>query len=323
MLGDSYRQSYINGNYSVYFTNLHYRHVKIKRALRLGEDLVSSFPDSIDLKITNKCSTGCPFCHESSSPDGKSFDLARTLDVLGQLPHFGIEVAIGGGNILEIWPETEELIKGCNKYNFNPRVTVNYQDLLMFVKKHSLDEFNGRLTFGVGISMAQAGYIENPLVEELENLGKSLNLVVFHVIVGINSPEDVRQMIRSDKYERVLILGFKQFGRASNQEPARLEEWKSMIKQEIYRNRTLYTGPDKTTIGFDNLALEQLDIESSLTTSEFDRLYFGDEFSSTMYVDAVSETFAPTSRSPLNERVSWKDTDILSYFRENKRPFKE
>ena len=62
---------YLNGNYVVHWKG----HVQEKRALRVGEELISEFPDSIDLKITNKCPWACPYCHESSTPNGKSFDL--------------------------------------------------------------------------------------------------------------------------------------------------------------------------------------------------------------------------------------------------------
>ena len=53
--GDNY--IYLNGNYIVYFDGytLH------KKALRAGEKLISEFPDSIDLKISNRCKSGCPF----------------------------------------------------------------------------------------------------------------------------------------------------------------------------------------------------------------------------------------------------------------------
>lgn len=65
---------YINGNY---FVTLDNEGTKTYRALRKREDFISEFPDSIDLKITNKCSIGCSFCHESSIKTGKSFNLDK------------------------------------------------------------------------------------------------------------------------------------------------------------------------------------------------------------------------------------------------------
>ena len=72
------RFQYVNGNYLVYGNTF----CLYKRAFRVGEDLISNFPDSIDLKVTNRCSWECPFCHESSTKDGKSFDIEKTKNIL-------------------------------------------------------------------------------------------------------------------------------------------------------------------------------------------------------------------------------------------------
>ena len=66
-------------------------------------------------------------------------------------------------------------------------------------------------------------------------------------------------------------------------------------------------------IAFDNLALEQLDIKSALTDSEWNTFYLGDECSHSMYIDAVEGKFARTSRS--EDRVSWDSIRLLDYFK--------
>ena len=52
--------------------------------------------ESIDVKISNYCDLGCPFCHEESTTSGKHADLERLKLILEELPA-GIELAIGGG----------------------------------------------------------------------------------------------------------------------------------------------------------------------------------------------------------------------------------
>jgi MoaA/NifB/PqqE/SkfB family radical SAM enzyme len=126
MLGlETYK--YINGNYLVHYNP--YSRKLSKRGFRRGEELKASFPDSLDLKITNKCVWGCPWCHESSTKDGNSFSLERTKEVLSQLPRVPIEVAIGGGNVLDIPHETLELVDWMKDYGFLPRITINYKDI--------------------------------------------------------------------------------------------------------------------------------------------------------------------------------------------------
>ena len=54
-----------------------------------------SFPESIDIKITNYCDNNCPMCHEKSSVNGNHGNLdALFLKTLTK----GTELAIGGGN---------------------------------------------------------------------------------------------------------------------------------------------------------------------------------------------------------------------------------
>lgn len=94
-----------------------------------------------------------------------------------------------------------------------------------------------------------------------------------------------------------------------------MSDFKDKIKQQIYKERTkcydaFYQGK---TLGFDNLALEQLDIKSSLTDQEWNYMYMGNEGTHSMYIDAVKGEFARTSRS--EERVSWDSIGLLDYFK--------
>lgn len=288
-------KTYINGNYFV--QNDPWTGSKLKRTLRVGEDFIPSFPDSIDLKITNSCSNACPFCHESSIPGGASFDLERTKILLSQLPRVGIELAIGGGNVFDIPDQTCKLIKWAEQYGFLPRVTINWKDVV------GKGELPWDSHVPIGVSMNH--YVENPKVDARN--------VVWHVIVGILPVEDLMAMFNDpNSYRRILVLGFKQFGRAKNMEIKNLEEWKEAIRRLIWQSRNVM-GSKKVTLGFDNLALEQLELKDCLTSDEWSLTYFGDEFTSSMYVDAVEETYAPTSRSL--ERVKWTDMGILEYFK--------
>ena len=69
---------YRNGNY---FVILKGRCSLEKRCFRIDEPLTPDFPDSIDLKISNRCSIGCPYCHEESIP---AWGLADFDEIKGQ-----------------------------------------------------------------------------------------------------------------------------------------------------------------------------------------------------------------------------------------------
>lgn len=322
---------YVNGNYFV--RPLRNGGLE-KRTLRVGEDFKPEFPDSIDLKITNSCKWGCSFCHESSVSGGPSFNLERTKEVLSKLPPVAIEIAIGGGSVFDAFPEYLDLVGWLKERGNRVRTTINWNDVkanrkeikdyledCSYLFKHDdisneacqLLETLGR--HNVGVSMTKY-YKNNPFKIRAGSLDKMSHPVanpVYHVIVGVLPLEDLEKMVKDqNNYYKILVLGFKQFGRASGMKVRYLEEWKKSIAKILYDIRN-FKGGKELSIAFDNLALEQLGVRGMLTKEEWDMTYMGKEFSCSMYVDAVNETFAPSSTS-LN-RVSWNSTDILTYFK--------
>lgn len=303
---------YINGNYIV--INESYKKTYV--GLRVGEPFESEFPDSIDLKITNLCSIGCPYCHESSSPLGKVFDIDKTIKILSKLPKVGIEIAIGGGDILTCPLKVSELVSWLRNNNFFPRVTINYKSIKLY-SSNSGAEIDDLLNFnnnigGIGIS------IDEFREKDIENVNNSLwlrgsNSIVYHIIAGIFPISDIKPLIESNN--NVLILGYKNFGRAYGVSPKySIKEWEKELKRVLYRYR--YDNLS-SKIAFDNLALEQLNIKDSLTTEEWEKFYMGKEFSHSMYIDAVEGIFSPSSRDSF--RMSWDDIDILSFFKKYKK----
>lgn len=68
----------------------------------------------------------------------------------------------------------------------------------------------------------------------------------------------------------------------------------------------------KCTISFDNLAIEQLNVKKLFTIEGWEQFYMGDDFCFTMYIDAVKQEYAPTSRS--DKRVGFKESSLINYF---------
>lgn len=326
---------YINGNYQVIVSRANGTQVYIP--LRVDEDLVSDFPDSIDLKITNKCSNGCKFCHESSTSDGKHFNLEKTCTMLSKLPKKPIEIAIGGGNIFEVWDDFFELVKFVHSHNMRPRFTVNIIDLL---KKENMEKINTLYNsanpssrFGIGISIPNIKplmtLIDLQLLSGLDKKSFCVNfwsrsfIKVFHIILGVFPVNEFDKLLKLAREEifSVLILGYKQFGRAENESLPDMSDWKSEIKRALNKfNRN--SNIPLVTVGFDNLAVEQLELKDMVESKTWESVYLGQDFSHSMYVDAVEETFAPTSRSNKEDRVAWDSTtSIVDWFKENKKPW--
>ena len=243
------------------------------------------YPLSIDLKITNYCETGCPWCHESSTLLGKHSDPDLLLKKLSGLPR-NTEIALGGGNPLR-HPELSKIIKGLQDFGYIVNMTVRDKDI----------QVPEGIT-GLGISVT-------PGISPKEYLGKidkKENLVA-HMILGINTKSDYSEVKKY--FSRILWLGFKDWGRNKNSILPDLSE----IRKEIVRD--LYYG--RNVLAFDNLGLHQLELKSAFLKSEWENFYLGPEFTSSMYIDAVSGKFAGYSTSP--DRVSWDTISLIDYFR--------
>lgn len=337
--------SYINGNY---VTSLYLDGSKVYRGLRVDEELDSKFPDSIDLKITNRCSIGCPYCHESSVKDGKSFDLKKTISVLDTLPKVGIEVAIGGGDVLDpsVKPDLEKLIEWLYENNFNPRITINIETIssilnqknstgiskYFFVRnpinkklEKDLGISSVNIKLPVGISINKFGEREKKIIHRIAGGCSGYYIPVYHIIAGIFPPESIDELVQYANIlngAKILVLGYKSFGRGKTITPKyNLLDVGKTIKSTLlkFRGQVIPKSKGSVTIAFDNLAIEQLNLREAFTTSEWESIYMGDEFTHTMYIDAVEETFAPTSRN--ENRSSWQDYqyNVVEYFINNKK----
>jgi len=308
---------YRNGNYVVRWRGLNLQ----KRCLRVGEDFMPEFPDSIDLKITNRCSWGCPYCHESSTKDGESFNYDKTIEILSQLPELPIEIAIGGGDVLDA-PDFRRLVKWLNDRGNKTRATVNIKDIL---KRRKTFEKELKGVEAVGVSLDSLP----EFIKDWENKDSLLSTIygtsdlfpqdktyVAHIIAGVFPYKDLETLFDSATSIPTLILGYKQWGRAKDTAlPKDLEKFKETLWRLIdkMKNEAYDNFVQCRTIGFDNLALEQLDIKSLLPKDEWERIYMGDEGNHSMYIDAVKGEYAMTSRSA--DRVSWDSIGLVDYFK--------
>ena len=146
--------------------------------------------------------------------------------------------------------------------------------------------------------------------------------IVIHIVLGLIPLDFLDNILNHSTLlnKRILFLGYKQFGRAKNTPlPDSIKDFEVLIKKKILENRSKHVGTffvSSVILGFDNLAIEQLNLDKSLLKPEFSDIFMGPEFSCSMYIDAVEGEFAETSRS--ENRVSWNSTDILTYFNHDK-----
>ena len=255
-------------------------------------EFVFDHSENIDIKICDRCSVGCPMCHEGSTPDGKLADImnAKFIDPL----HAYQEVALGGGNVLE-HPDLIPFLHKLKDLKVITNITLNQIHFEQNEKlvKQLIDQ---ELIYGLGISLV------NPTLEFIEKVKKYPNAVI-HVINGMFTPKNYLALRNNDL--KILILGFKQIRRGTDyfteHEDAVVEN-QNWLKENLEEVNNGFN-----VVSFDNLAIEQLDVKRLMTDEEWGEFFMGDDGTSTFYIDMVEEKFAKSSTAPFDKRFPLVD----------------
>lgn len=269
--------SYKNGNYNV---SIYEDGTKVRE-----NDLdffEADFPESMDIKITNRCDMGCVFCHENSTCTGEHGKILGVPFLENLHPY--TELAIGGGNPLE-HPDLKEFLLQCKELKLIPSMTVNQTHFLSsldFIK----ELVDNKLIYGLGISLV------NPTDDFIEKVKLFPNAVI-HIIAGVVTDHQLEKI--ANKNLKILLLGYKQFRKGLDL----YNRYEKDINQKIgyIRRKLALLLKQFKVVSFDNLAIKQLNVHSLLTEEQWDNFYMGDDGTHTMYVDMVKEQYAVSSTS--------------------------
>lgn len=270
------------------------------------------FPESFDLKITDYCDGGCPWCHENSTVNGKHGDLSKLDHIIDTLTP-GVEIAIGGGNALA-HPGLLRFLQKLKDRRIIANITIN--------QKH-LKEWSGaimrlvqeELVHGIGISLVDSSDKED--LHFIDQLGPN---VVIHVIAGIFEDKDM-PFVRGRK---VLILGYKMFRRGDSylNDPMRYGELVHNMEWLRYHWQNEMARECKA-VAYDNLAIEQLDpkVELRIPDTKYAHLYQGNDTEcfdadgnmtcSTMFIDLPNMQVARMSTAPIETRQSFTGNESI------------
>lgn len=285
---------YQNGNYTVT--------IDTQNGTKIRENDLdffrADFPESMDIKICNKCDMGCPQCHENSTPDGKCGDIMSESFIDKLHPY--TELAIGGGNPLE-HPSLVPFLEKCKRLSLIPSMTVHQLHFMKY-KNFLKALVDNKLIYGLGISLVS-------VTDEFIEAVKEFPNAVIHVINGIVHPIQLKALAHNNL--KILILGYKEFRRGEIMYKTQgdvIEEVKSMLYKDLpdIINENWFE-----VVSFDNLAIKQLDAQRLMSTEDWDQFYMGDDGSATMYVDMVSREFAKSSTSTERYPI---ENDIITMF---------
>lgn len=272
----------------------------------------AEFPESMDLKITNKCHNGCAFCHENSTRDGEHGDIMSPSFIDKLHPY--TEIAIGGGNPLE-HPDLVPFLEKLKSLKMIPSMTIRQNDFMdnLDLITELVDK---KLIYGLGISLVstkQDGFIE--AVQKFPN-------AVIHVINGVVALDELEMLAYHNL--KILILGYKEIRRGKDLFYSDLatQSWIMQLRKETYDMLPQIIGCRWfDVVSFDNLAIKQLNPQRLMSKEKWDEMYMGSDgidgemTSASMFIDMVERQFAKNScdmdRYPLMDNI----TDMYNVLR--------
>jgi len=283
-------REYTNGNVRV-FINIH-NGTKIRTTM--DDEFSADFPESVDMKITNRCGMGCAMCHENSTSDGEHADLSNVDKTFMRTMRPHTEIAVGGGSVTS-HPQIETFLQYLRDREIVANITVHERELIDNIKtiRKWIKE---DLVKGIGVS------IHFEFSEQVSDFARGHRNTVLHAIAG-HTPMRVIDRY-GKKGLKLLILGKKNWGRGKEHHAKHGKEIDEGIRETEGNIERLFK--EFSVVSFDNLALRQLNVKDHVTKNVWDACYQGSDATHTMYVDMVMKEFAATSTS--SERYGIKDT---------------
>lgn len=302
--------TYNNGTYTV---NLYEDGSKERILSESANDFIPEIPESIDVKITDWCDLNCKFCHEKSTVSGKHSELDLLLELTKDCPA-GVELAIGGGNPLA-HPDLYTVLSKIAAKGIILNLTVNQEHLLRTDQYILLQKLiKEKVIRGVGLSITDN--FAARVMPKIAGLRMITDNIVFHVIAGVNNVKVLSDLHRMFKSYKVLVLGYKTYGRGENyfnvrpaHVTANIKQWYIHILSEIEKNTQGVTS-------FDNLAIKQLNVRRLFTSEDsWNSFYLGDDGRYTFYIDLVDKKFAKSSTSPIKFDILKSNIDMFNFIR--------
>ena len=286
---------YKNGNYAVTLLS---DGTKIRETN--DDEFIPSFAENCDVKITDKCDGGCPFCYEGCTSNGKHGDILnpKFLDTL----HPYTELAINGNDLSH--PDLIPFLEKMKSKKIITNMTVNQ---IHFERHYDFisELISKKLIYGLGVSLRK------PTEDFIEKIKEIPNAVI-HCINGILSPSDYE--ILKDNDLKMLILGYKQLRRGVDYYESN-ESGVHELQNWLYDNLEEMLNHFKV-ISFDNLAINQLEVKRLLNDEDWQEFYMGDDGNYTFYIDMVEEVFGKnslaTERFPIMDSIDEMFQKILN-----------
>ena len=274
----------------------------------------STYPELVDLKLTDQCPYQCAFCFQGSTPQGQHASLDTLVPIIQSLGRMGVfEIAFGCGEPTH-YPYLREVLEITAACGIAPNFTTFGVDWL---RDERLVETVKKYVKAIGVSVHNARDL-NKVAKIREVLGNTVRVMAQHVVgsVDMEVTASVMEETWKGRYD-ILLLGYKRVGFGADIEPHDMTGLDTLLRLRQDQSQR-YWGSNFSMLGVDTSFVQQFDpilqdlgIPSVLKTSE--------EGKFSMYIDAVTGAQGPSSYMPeLMEPLDLQDLDnsIRSAYKE-------
>ena len=247
---------------------------------------VPQYPELIDLRITNKCEHGCPFCFMDSKANQEHAEL-NELEAFVTSLNTLTEFSIGGGNVL-LYPKLEELLKHIKERGHIVNVTINAKDCERVMNDENIRNIFLNYVDGVGVSVFNVDDAKQfekfdkflyDAVKEKNTTGfVDYKFTTMHVVpeyIGFDMTMKIMDC-SSKSSLNTLFLGYKETGRGANCE------------------HTKFTDEELDKV-FENVCSLSIDTSFAKTYGDYIKSHFSTKYTLTenegeysMYVDGLT-----------------------------------
>lgn len=265
---------------------------KMRLSTSKTDALIPEQPELIDIKITDKCSHGCPFCYQGATAEGKHCNERFLYSVVRELSKKPVEFAVGGGNILE-HPNIKNILYILSECGYKCKnivnITITKPDIKDILSNQDILDAIRKYVNGIGISVSDnhdLGSIKR-FMDELPD--KEFVIHMIPEMLGVEKTLDLIKQIKERVSEKasmvsptILFLGYKETGRGKDVPNVRFteKELKRLFGLDSEKFRDYW-------IGIDTCFVKHYPDFCKENFSQFSYTETEGEFS--MYIDAVNE----------------------------------
>jgi hypothetical protein len=269
------------------------------------EPRIGSFPELVDMKVTDYCPFSCEWCYMGSTREGKPAGTLNALEWLDALVDAGVmEIALGGGEPT-LWGGLPAFLDRAKERSVNVNLTTKNLKWLEDDRNHGLRKMLRAIAVSVnnekdlaalrGIIQDHLGRTGEACLYKIGYSGSSsFPELTIQCVPAFLSRELLKDVIRTahEFQVRVTFLGVKRTGRAAEEKRVDDLQWLEILKEEEFASRWLAR----------NIAIDTLmaaSAEPVFREMGISPVFYGtEEGAFSFYVDAVTQQTGPSSYQP-------------------------